>query len=264
MSSTPWALRFFAWPRWPLFVLWSGSGCARFWVSLIAALAPLASAVDWSGIPALLKHYVAPDSFYFGFFPWAAFVAFGMSVGSLLRHLDRAQIGVAMQWLAGIGVAFAFGAWVLSNSAIVIYPNSDFWVNSPGLILIKLGVLLMLLSFSWLWNLGMPEGQWSWIRQFGVTSLLVYWVHVELVYGRWLWFFKESLTLPQTVAAAICVTILMLGVSLVRTNWATVRLWLRAVWSPASTPGGIGTGRSVGRLTCGIKSPNDRIRFPDP
>jgi peptidoglycan/LPS O-acetylase OafA/YrhL len=222
--------------------------CAVLGVA-IAALAPLVAAVNWGGTPVLLKQYLAPDSFYFGFFPWAAFVAFGMSVGSLLRHLDRtdrSQIGVAMQWLAGIGVALAFGAWVLSNSPIVIYPNSDFWINSPALILIKLGVLLMLLSFSWLWNLGQQEGQWNWIRQFGVTSLLVYWVHVELVYGRWLWFFKENLTVPQTVTAAICVTILMLGLSLVRTNWTTVKSWLRAAWSPVGSRGESEPGEASG------------------
>ena len=64
------------------------------------------------------------------------------------------------------------------------------------------------------------------VRQFGVTSLLVYWVHVELVYGRWFWFFKENLTIPQTVSAAIAVTFVMLGISLLRTNWSTVRAWV--------------------------------------
>ena len=51
-----------------------------------------------------------------------------------------------------------------------------------------------------LWRAG--DG-WSWVRQFGTTSLLVYWVHIELVYGRWLWFLKNSLTVPQTIAAAL-------------------------------------------------------------
>lgn len=201
----------------------------------IAILSPLISALNWSTVPALVQHYIAPDSFYFGFFPWAAFVAFGMSAGSLLRHLDRERVGVAMLWIAGAGITLAFGAWCLSNVPFSIYSNSEFWVNSPGLIFIKLGVLLLILSFSWVWNLGIREGQWSLVRQFGVTSLLVYWVHVELVYGRWLWFFKENLTLPQTVSAAIAVTLLMLGVSLVRTNWSQVRAWVKApVWLPGS------------------------------
>ncbi len=216
--------------------------CAALGV-IIAAAGPVVSSLDWTNVPPLVKHYIAPDTFYFGFFPWAAFVAFGMSAGSLLRHLDRDQIGTAMQWLGGAGLALAFGAWYISNLPYSLYPQVDFWRDSPGLIFIKLGVLLMLLSFSYAWNLGLREGQWSVVRQFGVTSLLVYWVHVELVYGRWLWFFKENLTVPQTVSAAIAVTFLMLGVSLLRTNWSTVRAWtktrpeLSLKWPSRPNPG---------------------------
>ncbi len=199
---------------------------------LIAAAAPLITTLNWDGVPPLVKHYLAPDAFYFGFFPWASFVAFGMSAGSLLRHLKRDQVGTAMQWLGAAGVALAFGAWVLSNQPFSIYSKEDFWHDGPLLIFIKLGVLLMILSFSYVWNLAIPEGQWSLIRQFGVTSLLVYWVHVELVYGKSLWFFKENLTLPQTVAACLGVTFFMLGVSLLRTNWAAVREW----WKTRSLP----------------------------
>jgi len=195
---------------------------------LIAAAGPLVSALNWDSVPPLIKHYLAPDTFYFGFFPWAAFVAFGMSAGSLLRYLDRDQTGTAMQWLGIGGAALAFGAWYFSNLPYSIYPHVEFWKDSPGLILIKLGVLLMLLAFAYAWNLGLRENQWSLVRQFGVTSLLVYWVHVELVYGRWLWFFKENLTVPQVVAVSIAVFILMLGISLLRTNWTAVRTWMRS------------------------------------
>jgi len=203
---------------------------------MIAALGPIVSAIDWSGVPPIVKNYLAPDTFYFGFFPWAAFVAFGMSVGSLIRTLDRDQIGGAMQWLGGAGIAIAFGAWYLSNLPYSIYPHTDFWKDSPGLIFIKLGVLLIILAFGYAWNLGLREAQWSIVRQFGVTSLLVYWVHVELVYGRWFWFFKESLTVPQTVTAAIVVTILMLIVSLVRTNWSRIRTLPVSEWIPSAKP----------------------------
>lgn len=199
---------------------------------VIAALGPLVSALNWSGVPALVKHYLAPDTFYFGFFPWAAFVAFGMSAGSLLRHIDRNQVGTAMQWLGGAGVALAFGSWFFANSPFSVYSNADFWRDGPALIFIKLGVLLILLAFSYAWNLGLKDGKWSLVRQFGVTSLLVYWVHVELVYGKSLWFFKERLSLPQTVSAAIAVTVLMLGVSLLRTNWTVVREWMRTAAVP--------------------------------
>jgi uncharacterized membrane protein len=204
--------------------------------AIIAAAGPIVSALNWNSMPDLVKHYLAPDTFYFGFFPWAAFVAFGMSIGSLLRTLDRNHVGTAIQWLGGAGIAIAFCAWYMANLPFSIYPHVEFWKDSPALIFIKLGVLLVLLAFAYAWNLGLRDGQWSIVRQFGVTSLLVYWVHVELVYGRWFWFFKENLTIPQTVSAALVLTVLMLGISLLRTNRASVGMWLKRTAVPAWSP----------------------------
>jgi hypothetical protein len=62
------------------------------------------------------------------------------------------------------------------------------------------------------------------VRQFGTTSLLVYWVHTELVYGRWLYFWKENLTTAQAALASLCVILLMLALSLLKTNWKSLRL----------------------------------------
>jgi len=70
------------------------------------------------------------------------------------------------------------------------------------------------------------------VRQFGTTSLLVYWVHIELIYGRWLWFWKENLTVPQTAVVAAALIVLMLLISLAKTEWAAQRRWnLRPRWS---------------------------------
>ncbi len=41
---------------------------------------------------------------------------------------------------------------------------------------------------------------WSIFRQFGTTSLLVYWVHIELVYGRWFGIWKQALSTSQVMA----------------------------------------------------------------
>ena len=191
----------------------------------IAAASPLVSGLDLSGLPAPLRAYIAPDHLFFGFFPWAAFVAFGMSAGSILRVLKPEEVPTAMQWFAWGGVGLAFGAWIISNMSTSIYSNSDFWLNSPALILIKVGVILMLIAFAWLWNLQTVAQGWSWVRQFGLTSLLVYWVHIELIYGREASLFKEKLSVGQTIFAAVITILLMLGLSLIRTNWPLVRAW---------------------------------------
>jgi len=201
--------------------------CAILGVA-IAVASPVISNLDWSGVHPFLRYYIIPDHLNFGFFPWAAFVAFGMSAGSILRRLKPDEVMPAMQWFGWGGLVLSFGCWAVSNMSLSIYQNSDFWLNGPALILIKLGVVLMMLAFSYVWNLQVSAERWNWVRQFGTTSLLVYWVHVELVYGRALGYFKESLSVAQTCAMAVAVILLMLGLSWTRTNWAAVKVWLGA------------------------------------
>ncbi|MDQ6704487.1 MAG: heparan-alpha-glucosaminide N-acetyltransferase domain-containing protein, partial [Acidobacteriota bacterium] len=192
----------------------------------IALAAPLVSQVNWSSAPWLLRDYLVPNKLFFGFFPWAAFVAFGMSAGSLLRTLREEQIPQAMQWIALAGIVLTFGANALSSVTYSVYAKSDFWLDNPCLIFIKLGVVLLILPFAYVWTRQPSAQGWSWVRQFGVTSLLVYWVHIELVYGRWLGALKELLTVEQTIFAAVCLILLMLGLSLLRTNFPNWRGWL--------------------------------------
>jgi uncharacterized membrane protein len=196
----------------------------------IAGLSPLVSRLDWSGVPSLVKDYVAPDYMSFGFFPWAAFVAFGMSVGSIIRLLTPEQFERAAQWAALIGFGLVLTGQYCSSFPYSVYPKSEFWLDSPWLVLMKTGGVLLLLSFAYLWTRH-SAGQWSWVRQFGVTSLLVYWVHIELVYGRWFWYLKEALTVGQVAVSAIVLILLMLLLSLTRTQWRNwARLGLSMGW----------------------------------
>ena len=185
----------------------------------IAGLSPLVSQLNWSGVPAVIKAYLAPDPLTFGFFPWGAFVAFGMSAGSILRMVRRDQMDRVMQWGGLVGFGLILAGRYFAGIPYSLYSSSDFWTNSPMLILIKLGVILLILTAAYLWTMyGAGQG-WSWVRQFGTTSLLVYWVHTELVYGRWLWFWKESLNSVQAALAAAGVILLMLALSVIRTNY---------------------------------------------
>jgi uncharacterized membrane protein len=200
----------------------------------IALASPVISGLDWSGMPAFLRFYIVPDHLNFGFFPWAAFVAFGLSVGSILRRLRPEELMPTMQWFGWGGLVLAFGCWSISNMTLTVYANSDFWLNSPALIMIKLGVVLMLLAFSYVWTLQVSPERWNWVRQFGMTSLLVYWVHIELVYGRALAYFKENLNLPETLFMALIMILAMLGLSVVRTYPAATKAFFR---NYCATPG---------------------------
>jgi fucose 4-O-acetylase-like acetyltransferase len=99
--------------------------------------------------------------------------------------------------------------------------------------LTKQGVVLAILSLAFVWTRYAAGSGWSWVRQFGTTSLLVYWVHIELVYGRELFFLKGHLNEAQTLVAAVLVILLMLAISVIKTRWTEVRAFLAATgwWS---------------------------------
>jgi len=205
--------------------------CAVLGVA-IAFASPLVSQVNWQFVPEHLRHYFVPDYRFFGLFPWGAFLAFGMSAGSMIRRIPEEGIERAMQWGALAGGAIILVSQHFSSLPYSIYSKSDYWLNSPALVLTKLGVVLLILALGFAWTRYGAGTGWSWVRQFGTTSLLVYWVHIELVYGRWFPTFKNSLSVPETIVAAICVILMMLGLSLIRTNYtrlgglaANMRLW---------------------------------------
>jgi hypothetical protein len=192
----------------------------------IAGISPLISSLDTSSIHPFLRQYIVPDGDSFSFFPWGAYLAFGLSAGSIIRLTPAVELHRVMQWAGWMGLVLVVGAQYFAGLPYSLYPKSDFWLNSPALVLIKVGIALMLLAFAYLWNTYVATG-WSWVRQLGTTSLLIYWVHTELVYGRWLGSWKESLGVPSTIALAAFVIVLMLAASVVRTKWPEIS----AQWS---------------------------------
>jgi hypothetical protein len=204
----------------------------------IALAAPLISQMDWSAVPWMVRAYIVPDYRFFGFFPWGAYLAFGMCAGSIIRSLPEDGTERAMQWAALMGGATILACQYCGNLGYSVYPKSEFWLNSPAQVLAKVGVTLLLAAFAFLWTRYGARDGWSWVRQFGTTSLLVYWVHIELVYGREFWFLKNTLTVPQTILAALCVILLMLAISTLKTYRQQVRAYLADIsWRFSPKPG---------------------------
>lgn len=198
---------------------------------LIACASPLISLLDPGAMPEIVSAYLVPDGSTFSFFPWAAFVAFGIGSGSILRLITSDQMHRIMQWASIVGFGLIISGQYFSNLPYSLYPKTDFWINSPGLIFIKLGVILVLLALAFLWtHHGSGQG-WSWVQQLGTTSLMVYWVHIELVYGRWFGAWKDSLTIAQCAIAGVVLIIAMIGLSVV---WRRIRKngWPLVIWAP--------------------------------
>jgi uncharacterized membrane protein len=193
------------------------------------------SQIGNKGVPWLLQAYFVPSYNYFSFFPWAAFLAFGMAAGSVFRIVKTEDMGKVMQWMMLIGLGLVLGGQYFSGLPYSVYAKSEYWLDSPGLAAIKLGTAMAVMAFSWVWANGAIAHRWSLLRQLGTTSLLVYWVHIEIVYGRWFGIWKESLTLAQVTLFSIVLIALMTGLSIARTRWKTRGPFLRS--TPAPTPG---------------------------
>jgi len=187
----------------------------------VAAVAPLMSSLAWTGVPLVLKNYLvpSPNTGQFPFFPCAAYVGFGLAAGSFVKRSDVTRtespspggaMDRLMQWLVLVGFGLIFSAEYFANLPWSVYAKSEFWRNSPALILIRVGIILLMLAGAYLWTALRAGSGWSWIQSFGKTSLLVYWVHVTLVYGGVATPLKRALTPAGSALATIIVTLLML------------------------------------------------------
>jgi len=182
---------------------------------LIAVASPVVSNLDWSGTPSLLQEYIAPvpRAGRFPFFPWASYLAFGIAAGTVAKRASSDRIERLMQWSVLIGVAVIFTCQYFSNVPYSIYTKSNFWVDSPALVLIRIGVTLLLMAAAYLWTEYGAGTGWSWMQALGKNSLMVYWVHVMIVYGSVVRPIKRQLSIPQGTLATLVVTGAMVALS---------------------------------------------------
>jgi len=78
----------------------------------------------------------------------------------------------------------------------------------------------MLLAASYLWcRWGFGQRGFSPLIQLGQTSLLVYWVHIEFVYGRFSILPKHAVDIGKASFGLLTIFLAMLLVSWLRTQW---------------------------------------------
>jgi peptidoglycan/LPS O-acetylase OafA/YrhL len=186
--------------------------------AVMAALSPVISALNTKAIPGPVRDYLVPSADMFSIFPWGAFMAFGVGVGSMIPLVERGGWNRVMQWSGLLGFGLVFGGRYFADLPFSVYAQSEFWLNSPALVACKLGIALLLGSFAYLWCEYLAAGDWSWVRQLGTTSLLVYWVHVDVEYGPWFAKYRQQLTVPEVLGSAALLIACMVGLSVAFTR----------------------------------------------
>jgi uncharacterized membrane protein len=171
-----------------------------------------------------------PGRTTFTFFPWAGFVFAGAAAGAILDAIRDARNEVSVNLKLGLA-GFAIAAASLAGSFLPsIYPQSSFWTSSPSFFFLRIGILLMLMTAACLWAQRRTADRFSPLKQFGRTSLFIYWIHVEMVYGIVSKPLHRNLSLPAAVVAFAVFTLAMFGLSVLKTRLAS-RL------SPSAKPG---------------------------
>ena len=214
---------------------------------LISLLSPLLWTTwrpDW--LPWPLESYVngvhnlgTPQAGLFPVFPWTAFAFAGLAAGFILQSSWAREQGPRAFFSLGLagGVLIVFARW-LDAQPRQLYSTYDYWHTSPSFFLIRVGMLLVILTASYAWC-GWGAGQWGFspLILLGQASLLVYWVHIEFVYGRVSILPKHMMGIGGATVGLMIISLAMLALAFIRIKMkgrgADLLAWLRR--TPART-----------------------------
>jgi uncharacterized membrane protein len=192
-------------------------------ISLATPLVRATTLLDWLPDPVEWYFRPSPGRTNFTLFPWAGFVFAGAVVGEVidgLRTPDRARRLQLALAAAGTSIALLSykGSFLPS-----IYARSEFWTSSPSYFLLRVGLLTALLPAGYAWGrlpLRHKLSSWSPLEELGKSSLFVYWIHVEMVYGFFSRPIRRGLSVEQAVVAYLVFVLFL---------WGLVRLKNRLV-----------------------------------
>lgn len=172
-------------------------GAALGVVALTPFLYPLRGGVH----PFLLSYFNGGgEAYYFSLIPWIGFSLAGIALGyALLEARTRGTERRFFGWIAAAGISFYITGNLMSYSSVFEYGFFDYSLTSPHFFLIRLGFVLLILYAAYRWSGRSGAQNWSPLQTFGRASLLVYWLHIEIVYGRIFYPYSRSL---DTVSAA--------------------------------------------------------------
>lgn len=213
--------------------------------ALVALLISLATPLLWTSwrpnwLPWPLLTYIdgshnlgQPMPGLFPLFPWSGFAFAGLALGMcLFSNWAREHEATTFALAGGGGIALIYFARWLDARPFQLYAAYNFWLTSPNFFLIRVGFLLAILSTAYAWC-RWGAGQWSFspLVQLGQTSLLVYWVHLEFVYGKFSILPKHSQDIRGASFGLLAISLAMLLLSLLRTRCqgrgAEMLGWLR-------------------------------------
>lgn len=177
------------------------------------------------GVPPILLSYINGNGRldYFTFFPWAGYTFAGAAAGHLLLEARKEEREYRfMLWAAAFGAALFFIGYEVNRHPGLMQGLASYSRPRPHYVFQKLGYIFILLYGAYRWSNRTRADRWSPLLLFGQTSLLIYWLHIEFVYGR-LRIFRNSLGVPGAAAQLLWLVPLMVGIAALRIRWKARR-----------------------------------------
>ncbi len=212
-------------------------------VAIILLTPPLWTTHQPRWLPWYLETYINgvhtfanPQPWLFPLFPWAAFTFLGLAVGFLLLSpwAQSHEFG-ALGALGAFGGVLMLGMGAIGAVAQHFYAVYDFWHTSPDFFFARIGVLLLLMPASYAWC------RWGWgqrglrpMIELGQASLLVYWVHIEFVYGRFSIMSKLGESIPAASAGLAVITVSMIALAVLKNRARSRGLHSLMFWIPTA------------------------------
>jgi hypothetical protein len=161
-----------------------------------------------------------PQQGIFPVFPWTAFAFAGLAVGFILQSQWARKWEPRAFFALGVagGLLIEFARW-LDAQPRQFYSVQDYWHTSPSFFLIRVGMLLVISAASYAWcRWGLANWGFSPLILLGQASLLVYWVHIEFVYGRVSILPKHRMGIGAASAGLLIISLAMLALAYFRTR----------------------------------------------
>ena len=198
----------------------------------VALAISLATPLVWTterlrGLPWPIESYIngvhtfkQPQAWLFPIFPWTGFAFAGLALGFfLVSDWVKQREARAFTLLGAAGLAIIAIARWFDHHPRQIYAVYDFWHTSPNFFMIRVGLLLAILLGIYAWcRWGAAMWGFSPMIQLGQTSLLVYWVHIEFVYGTLSILPKRANSIGAASLGLVVIFVAMLLLSIARTR----------------------------------------------
>ena len=183
---------------------------------------PVVWSIDfWNILPVPVASYMNGLHYsLFPVFPWSAFLFAGALCGYFyLKAKDAGggadagaeSVGRMMKRTSWSALGIIVLSFLIHPLAAMVYPNYSYWLG-PGFYMLRLGLVLLLCAAMYLYERKRGVSSRSFVALMGRESLLVYTVHLMIVYGKFGYFtFADRVNHTFGYGEALLTTLILIG-----------------------------------------------------